>query len=159
MGLNKSKLRIYKHDFDKITSENSKNWQLLIFWIIVFEIMSSILEFIFFASSASFVPRISSAVVNEIIIGVFISLFVWSCIYNLVHWNKRDFFVLILVGLIDLYLLITKDLTFEFLVHNMEPLHFFQTEMSIALMVVIFIKLIMTYLFYQLYVSLRNIRN
>lgn len=156
---NKDKLKVYKHNFDRITSENSKNWQLLIFWIIFLEITDSILEFILLASSDSFVPIITSPLANELIPGILISIFVWCCIYNLVHWNTRDFLVLILVGMIGLYLLITKDLTFDFLIHNLEPLHFFQTGLSFSLILVLFFKLIILYLFYQLYVSLKKERN
>ena len=151
-----SKLKFYKYNFDKITSENSQNWQLLIFWIILFELLAASFEYLFFTNSHAYVNILPPSLLKEFIIGVTFALFVWACVYNFIFWNKTNFLLLILFSCTGIYFMITNDMTFSFLVHNIEPFHLFQSNMSFALIVVLFIKLIITYLLYQLYVSLKT---
>lgn len=42
---NNSKLKNIKYTFDKISSNNATDWQLALFWIVLFEISAVIFEY------------------------------------------------------------------------------------------------------------------
>lgn len=143
------KLKKLKYNFDKVTSKNSTDWQLAIFWIIVFEICASLFEYTFLQSTQNAINKIPSGISTELIIGSIFTLFLWLCVYNFIFWKKTNLLLLLIFAFTGLYLVITKDVSFQFLLHNLEPIHFFQASFSIALILELFLKLILLYLVFK----------
>lgn len=151
-----NKLLRAKATFDKVTSQNATNWKLVLFWLIIIELISSAFEYIFIGSPFSLENQIPNTVAVEFIVGIMIAGFVWACVYNFIFWNKTNFFYLVLFGMVGLYIIITHDVYFDFLLFNINPLHFLNIEFSFALVIELILKLIMTYLIYQLVISIKN---
>lgn len=127
-----------------------KNSRLLIFLIIILELFASIFEFVFINSNS-----LSSSVQRPFYLEFFISLLVTSYVgfvmYTFIFLSKRNFFISIFSTIVGLYLLITNDFSLSFLMHNIEPTHFFKLEFSIALVFELLIKLLITYIIYKLF--------
>lgn len=150
------KLKKVKYSFDKITSANSTNWQLVIFWIIIFEFIASILEFIYIDKSENYSVHIPHTPLTEFIVASFVTLFVWFCIYNIIFENRENIFKLAFFSMIGMYFIVTNDFTFQFLLQNMNPFHFFDLEFGVIFFIELFFKIIITYLLYQLLISYKN---
>ncbi|MCJ8326180.1 MAG: hypothetical protein MJK08_03675 [Campylobacterales bacterium] len=144
-----------KFIFDYLTSNHSKNWQLIIFWILMFELLASLFDYNFLSNSSSYIPVINHSISTELIISIFFVFFIWISIMNLLFWNLKNFFYTILYGFFFMYIFFTNDVNLSFLFHNIEPIHFFSNSFSLFLCIELFIKVIITYLFYQLFVSLK----
>lgn len=153
---NKQKLKQVKYNFDRITSQNSTNWKLALFWILFFEVVSSLIEFIYVDKSAEYSVHITHTLIIELTLASMVALFVWFCIYNIIFESKRNVFRLAILSVIGAYLIITSDLTLRFLIHNLNPFHFFDYEFGAVFFLELFFKLILAYLIYQLVVSIRN---
>lgn len=149
-------LKKVKYNFDRITSQNSTNWKLVLFWILFFEIVSSIIEFVYVDKSTEYSVHITHTLTTELILASMVSLFVWFCIYNIIFESKRNVFRLAVLSVLGAYLIVTSDLTFQFLIHNLNPFHFFDYEFGVVFFVELFFKLILAYLIYQLIVSVQN---
>lgn len=153
------KLLKIKFLFDSFTSNHSKNWELIIFWIIIFELFASLFDYTFLSNPISFIPILSHSFLTELIISVFFVFFIWISIMNLLFWNLKNFFYTLLYGFFFLYLFFTNDINLSFLFHNIEPLHFFSISFSLFLCIELFIKVIITYLFYQLFKSIKYLKS
>lgn len=149
-----NKVKDIKTKFDKITSNNSKNWELVIFWIISFSIFASIIEYIFVNKKSAIIIHIPTNILNEFFIAILIVGFVWGCIYNLVSFNIKNIFYHTLFGLIGLDFIITQDFNFSFLFYGLLPIDFFNTNFSIVLCIILLFKLLILYLTYQLFICL-----
>ena len=145
-----------KNIFDRITSANSSNWQLVLFWIIIFELFASVFEYTFFDNSISFIVLVSNSIGQEFLISLLFAAFIWFCVYNFIFWNIKNFMLTVLYASFGLYLFYTKDLTLSFLLHNIEPFHFFTSGISFILVFELLIKLIITYLIFQLVKSYKS---
>jgi hypothetical protein len=151
-----SKLRKFKAGFDKITSNHSQNWQLVIFWIIVFEIFASLFEYMFVGNSTAFIIKIQDSIAKEFFIGLYFTIFLWACVYNFIFWNFTNLLWLCLIAITGLYFIITNDLTLNLLLHNLFPVHYLQASFSFVFIIELFFKLIIAYLIYQLIVAFKN---
>jgi len=154
----KKKKNNLKYTFDKITSNHAQDWQLALFWIIIFELFASSFEYIFFTNSHIYVNIIAPSIFKEFIIGMIFTLFMWTCVHNFIFWSKPNLLFSILFGCTGIYLMITNDLTLQFLLHNIEPSHFFQMDISFALIIELLFKVMITYLIYQLIMSVRKLK-
>lgn len=153
---NNTRLKKVKNNFDKITSENATNWKLVLIWIIVFEFVATIVEYLFLDKVSTFSVPIPHTLTSELIVASIVTIFVWFCIYNIIFENKRNIFRLAFFSLIGLYFIVTSDFTLQFLLQNLNPVHFFDLEFGMVFFIELFLKLVITYLFYQLVVSLIN---
>jgi hypothetical protein len=151
-----TKIKKIKENFDKITSNNSQNWQLVVFWIIIFEIFSALFEYLFVGNSTSFIIAIQDSIAKEFFIGVYFTIFLWACVYNFIFWNLTNVLWLCLIAVTGIYFIVTNDLTLNLLMHNFFPVHYLEATFSYALLIELFFKLILTYLIYQLILSLKN---
>lgn len=147
------KLKKFKYNFDKITSQNSQNWKLVLLWIVVFELFSSVLEYLSYEKSFLFISSFPSGFYLEISIALLFTLFLWLCVINIIFFKRSNFLTLILYTCFGIYWIITKDLTFSFLFHNLEPLHFVNEQFTFLLFIELCIKIIILYLLYQLIIS------
>ncbi len=148
-----------KNNFDKITSNNSESWSLALFWIVIFEILATLIEYSFVHQTPSIMLHIPDGVYSEIIIGLIVTVYIWLCVYNLVFWNKSFILFLILFGFIGLYLITTHDFVFDLFINNINIFRLIQSDTGINLIIQLFFKIIIFYLIYQLIKSLRTSKN
>lgn len=151
-----NKFKQLKNRFDGMTSNHSQNWQLVVFWIIIFEIFASMFEYMFVGNSTSYIIKIQDGIAKEFFIGLYFSIFLWACVYNFIFWNKTNVLWLCLIAVTGVYFIITDDLMFNLLIHNFFPIHYLQASFSYAIAIELIFKFIIIYLIYQLILSLRN---
>ena len=149
-------LKKVKHRFDRITSANATNWKLVLFWIFVFEVIATIVEYIYVDKSEQFTVPIPHTFLNELLVACIVTLFVWFCIYNIIFENKKNIFKLAIFSIVGLYFIVTNDFTLQFLAQNLNPYHFFDLEFGVIFFIELFFKFLITYLLYQLFISIRN---
>lgn len=141
--------------FDKITSNNSASWSLALFWIVIFEILATMIEYSFVHQTPDIMMHIPDGVYSEIIIGLIVTIYIWLCMYNLVFWDKTSILYLILFGFIGVYLITTHDFVFDLFIKNINIFRLIQSDTGINLIIQLFFKIIIFYLIYQLIKSLR----
>lgn len=148
------RIKRLKHSFDEITSQHSTNWQLVLFWIIVFELVASIFEYVFIDSSSKLSVHIPHTLFTELTIASIVTLFIWFCIYNIIFESRINILRLSFFAIVGLYFVVTSDFTLAFLMQNLNPLHFFDYDFGVVFFIELFFKLLITYLIYQLIVSI-----
>ncbi len=148
-----------KNNFDKITSNNSASWSLALFWIVIFEILATLIEYSFVHQTPAVMLHIPNGIFSEIIIGLMVTVYIWLCVYNLVFWNKSSILYLILFGFIGIYLIITHDFVFDLFVDNINVFRLIQSDTGINLIIQLFFKIIIFYLIFQVVKSLRTSKN
>lgn len=151
-----SKLKNVKYNFDKITSANSTNWKLILIWIVVFEIIASLIEFLNIENASNFTVKIEHTLATELILGSVVTLFVWFCVYNIIFENRKYITRLLFIGILGSYFILTGDFTLGFLLQNMNPFHFFDLEFGFLFIIELIFKFIIIYLLYQFAKTLRN---
>lgn len=144
-----------KNNFDKITSNNSASWSLALFWIVLFEILATLIEYSFVHQTPTAMMHIPDGIYSEIIIGLIVTVYIWLCVYNLVFWNKSSILYLILFGFIGIYMITTHDYFLDFLINNINIFRLIQSDIGINLIIQLFFKLIIFYLIFQVVKSLR----
>jgi len=152
----KENMKKFKDTFDKITSQNSTNWQLLLFWLIVVELFASIIEYLFLSNVNTSSVKIPHTIYTEIIVAIFVTSYVWFFIYNIINGTKRTLMKFMFFSVIGLYFIVTNDFTLNFLMQNLNPLHFFDLEFGFVFFVEVFLKLLMAYLVYQVFITIKN---
>ncbi|PLY08836.1 MAG: hypothetical protein C0625_01335 [Arcobacter sp.] len=153
---NKLRLKKAKHNFDKITSQNSTDWKLVLFWIIVFEFIASVIEFLYVDKSDTYSISVPHTLFTEAIVALFVTLYVWFFIYNIIFENRKNIFRLAIFSMIGLYFIITNDFTLQFLLQNLNPFHFFDFNFGVVFFIELFFKLLIAYLLFQLIISIKN---
>jgi uncharacterized membrane protein len=153
---NKKTLKKAKHNSDKITSQNATDWKLFLFWILFFEVIASVIEFLYVEKSISYSVPIPHTIVTELLVACTVTAFVWFCIYNIIFENKNNIFKLATFSIVGIYFVITNDFTLQFLMLNLNPFHFFDLDFGVVFFIELFFKLIITYLLYQLLISFKN---
>ena len=145
-----------KNNFDKLTSNNSASWSLALFWIVIFEILATLIEYYFVHQTPSTMIQIPDGIYSEIIIGIIVTIYIWLCVYNLIFWDKSSILYLVLFGFIGLYLITTHDFVFDLFIDNINIFRLIQSDTGINLIIQLFFKIIIFYLIYQLIKSLRT---
>lgn len=152
-------LKKYLFIFDKYTSRNGQDWLLALTWIFIFEIISTILEYEYLDIAQNYVYHLPDGIFKESIIALFLVFFVWYIVYSLIYMKRHQFFFLGIYTILVGYLLITHDITFNLLVHNLINPFEFEFEFnsfSFYILLQLFIKIIITYLLFKLYISVKN---
>lgn len=157
--MDREKLKKVKYGFDKITSQNSTNWKLVLFWIFLLEIAASLIEFLSIDKSVEYSVAVSNTWTTQVLVGLAVTIFVWFCIYNIVHDDTKNRFRLLILTLIGLYFVVTNDFTLQFLLNNLNPMHFFELDFGGILILELLFKLIILYLIYQLILSTKKSKN
>lgn len=145
-----------KYKFDKLTSNNGKSWLLALNWILFLEFLSSIIEFHFLDISKNYIEYIPEGLYKELSIAFMIVLFIWYSVYSFISLKKESFFIFTLYSSICLYLLITNDLSFNLLLHNLNLFEIIESGFSFYLFVQLLIKIIILYLIFKMFISFRN---
>ncbi|WP_321314217.1 hypothetical protein [Halarcobacter sp.] len=154
--MDRDKLKKVKLGFDKITSNNFTNWKLVLFWIFFFEVIAAIFEFIFVDKYVEYSVSIPHTLTTEILVGLIVTAFVWYCIYNIIFDDPKSKFRLLILTLVGLYFIVTNDFSLQFLLNNLNPLHFLELDFGGVLILELLLKLIILYLIYQLIVSTKK---
>lgn len=152
------RLKHYLNRFDKITSNNGNDWILALTWIMILEFISSILEFQYLDVAQSYVYHIQDGILKELFISALFVLFIWFCVYSIVFMYRKQFLTLALYGSICAYLSITHDITFNLLIHNLNPQELFIDGFGLYMVIQIILKAIITYLFIKMLFSIKNTR-
>jgi hypothetical protein len=157
-NLNKTSitLKSLKNNFDTITSNNGKDWFLALIWILVFEFISSILEYEFLDKAKYYIEPLSNGLAKEFFIAFLIVVFIWYSIYNFIFMRKNQFFILTLYTSICVYLLITNDITFNLFLHNLNPLEVIIDGFGFYMIFQIILKFLMLYLIYKMLLAVKN---
>ena len=148
--------RSYLNHFDKITSNNGTDWLLAFIWILVLQFISTILEYEFLDVAESYIFHIEEGVFKELFISAIFVLFIWYCVYSIVFMYRKQFVTLALYGSICMYLTITHDITFNLLLHNLNPFELFIDGFGFYMMTQITLKIIITYLFIKMLFTIKN---
>ena len=151
-----SKIKSLKHRFDKLTSNHSQSWSLVLFWIILFEISATLIEYHFIHNQPQIVYALPNGTYTEILIALILTLYIWMCIYNLIFWNKSSILYLILIGFVGIYLIDTHDYAFDLFLHNLNPFVVLESGFGMNFIFQLIFKFIIFYLIYQLIKSLRT---
>ncbi|AXX94228.1 MULTISPECIES: hypothetical protein [Arcobacter] len=145
-----------KSKFDLITSENGKNWLLALNWILVLEFLSSIIEYEFLDKSEKYIEHIPDGIFKELLVALMVVFFVWYTVYNFIFMKKEQFLLLSLYLSICLYLLVTHDLSFNLLLHNLNIFELIENGFGFYLIVQISLKIIILYLIYKMIIAIKN---
>lgn len=155
--LTKSKSALYK--FDKITSNNGKDRILILIWILIFEFTSTVLEYEYLDISEKYIFHMQDGLMKEMLITLLFVLFIWYSVYSIVFMYRKQFITLTLYGLVCVYLVITHDITFNLLIHNLNPGSLLEDGFGFYLFIQVFLKLIITYLVIKIFISFKKQKN
>lgn len=153
---NLNSLKSFLNKFDKITSNNGKDAQLAFIWILIFEFTSTIFEYEYLAISEQYIFHMKDGLTKELLIALLFVLFIWYCVYSIVFMYRKQFITLALYGSLCIYLVITHDITFNLLMHNLNPSTLITNGISFYLFVQLFLKLIITYLLIKMFISIKK---
>lgn len=155
---NTSSLKKAFYFFNKITSNHGTDWLLALTWVVVFELISSIFEYIYLDVAHNYIYHIPESLFKEFLIAILLVGFIWFCVTSIVYMHRNQIFYLTFYFILGSYLVITHDITFNLLVHNiLNPFEF--SQFGIYIIIQLFIKVINTYLLYMTYVAIKNKKN
>ncbi|MGA1932004.1 hypothetical protein ACH5BF_04715 [Arcobacter sp. YIC-464] len=147
----------FLYQFDKITSKNGTDWFLALTWIFIFEIISSIIEYKYLDYSRTYVIDIQAGVLKELLIASFVSFFVWHFVYSIIEMQKNQFYFLAMYVALIFYFVITNDMTFNLLFHNIiNPFEYEINGFTPYTIVQLFIKVIMVYLLFKMFKGFKH---
>ena len=150
------KIKVYKDNFDKITSNNGKDWLLAFIWIVIIELFSAILEYEFLDIAKSYIFYMQESIYKELLISIIFVSFIWYCVNSIVFMYRKQFVILALYGSICIYLVITHDLTFNLLMHNLNPFEIGIDGFGFYMFFQLTLKFIIAYLFIKMFISIKN---
>ncbi|BAK72405.1 MAG: hypothetical protein RBQ84_02510 [Arcobacter sp.] len=153
---NNSIYKNLKYKFDLITSNGGKSWLLALNWILVLEFLSSIIEYEFLDISKKYIEYVPDGLLKELLVALMIVLFIWYSIYNFIFMKKEQFFVFTLYLSVCFYLLVTHDLSFNLLFHNLNILEILKDGFGFYVIIQILLKVIIFYLIYKMIIALKN---
>ena len=145
-----------KYKVDLITSENGKNWLLALNWILVLEFFSSFIEYEFLDVAKGYIEYIPNGVFKELLIAILIVLFIWYSIYNFIFMQKQKFLTFTLYVSICSYLLSTRDMSFNLLLHNLNIFEVTLGGFGFYMISQLLLKFIIFYLIYKMLIAFRN---
>lgn len=153
---NTSLYKKIKYKFDLITSNDGTNWLLALNWILVLEFLSAILEYQFLDIARKFVIHIPNGFEKELLIAIMIVLFIWYSIYNFIFMKKEQFFIFTLYLSVCVYLLITNDLSFNLLAHNLNIFEITIDGFGFYMFFQLILKFIIFYLIFKMIIAIKN---
>lgn len=151
-----NKLKVYKYNFDKITSNNGKDWLLAFIWIIIIELFSTILEYEYLDVAKSYIFFMQESIYKELLISVIFVSFLWYCVNSIIFMYRKQFIIVALYGSICIYLAITHDITFNLLIHNLNPLEATIDGFGFYMIFQVILKFIIAYLFIKMFFAIKN---
>ena len=153
---NKTKLQKYLYYFDKYTSRNQSDPFLAFIWILFIGFLTSILEFEFINTSQNYIIYLTKGLFKEVFISLFVVLLVWAWIINLVFMRRDICYYVVIYTCCCLYLFATHDISFSLFLHNLNPFEIFIDGFGFYMIVQLLLKLIMVYLIYKMFLSIKN---
>ena len=98
----------------------------------------------------------SSGIAKELSIAILLVLFIWYSVYNFIYMHKQKFFMFTLYISVCIYLLITNDISFNLLLHNLNPLELLIDGIGLYVFIHLLLKLTILYLLYKMLISFKN---
>ena len=151
-----SRSKSFLDKFDKITSNNGKDYLLALIWIFILEFTSTVLEYEYLDISEQYIFHMEDGFIKEIFIALLFVLFIWFCVYSIVFMYRKQFINLALYGSLCIYLLITHDITLNLLIHNLNPNSLISSGFSFYLLIQLLLKSVITYLVIKILISVKN---
>ena len=145
-----------KYKFDLITSDDGKNWLLALNWILLLELISSVIEYQFLDIAKTYIEYIPDGIYKELTIAMFIVLFTWYSIYNFIFMRRNQFFIFTLYISVCIYLLFTHDMSFNLLLHNLNIFEVTLEGFGFYVLIQILLKFIILYLLYKMLIVIKN---
>lgn len=130
------------------------DWEFVLFWIICFELLASIVEYATLSNSSEYVEFMPDSVLKEFIIALMVVAFVCMAIYNLIFVTRTTIIFLIGYSMIGIYLLVTGDYTLNFIFHNINIIEIFTQDPLFVSIIQFFFKVILIYLTFRLYIAI-----
>ena len=155
-NISSNKFKIYLNKFDKITSNNGTDWMLAFIWIVIIELFSTILEYEYLDVAKSYVFYMQESIYKELLISAIFVSFIWYVVNSIIFMYRKQFIILALYGSICIYLAITHDLTFNLLLHNLNPFELAIDGFGFYMIFQITLKLIIIYLFIKMFWAIKN---
>ena len=155
-NLSANKFKNYLNKFDKVTSNNEKDWVLAFIWIVILELFSSILEFIYLDVGKSYIFHLEDSIYKELLISAIFVSFVWYLVSSIIFMYRKQFVVLSLYGSICIYLAITHDLTFNLLLHNLNPFELGIDGFGFYMIFQVLLKIVIIYLLIKMFSAIKN---
>lgn len=152
-------LKGLKYKFDSITSNNGRSWLLALNWIFLLELLSSIIEYRYLDIGKAYIEHIPDGIFKELFIAILIVLFIWYSIYNFIFMKLQEFFIFTLYVSVCIYLLITDDVSFNLLFHNLNIFEITLDGFGFYMIVQLTLKFITFYLIYKMLVAIKNRNN
>lgn len=157
---NTSSLRKVFYFFNKLTSNHGTDWLLALTWVVIFELISSILEYSYLDVAQNYIYHIPESLFKEFLIAILLVGFIWFSVTSIVFMQRNQLFYLTFYFILGSYLVITHDITFNLLAHNIiNPFEFEFNQFGLYIIIQLFIKVINTYLLYMTYISIKNKKN
>ena len=155
-NISSNKFKIYLNKFDKITSNNGTDWMLAFIWIVIIELFSTILEYEYLDVAKSYVFYMQESIYKELLISAIFVSFIWYVVNSIIFMYRKQFIILALYGSICIYLAITHDLTFNLLLHNLNPFELAIDGFGFYMIFQVTLKLIIIYLFIKMFWAIKN---
>ena len=136
--------------FHEWSSEHSQNWILVLFWILVFSMGYSLMNY-------SLSCDIRENTLSSIIISFLFIFNAFPLIIENIHENKelKKFFLAFVFLIIGIYVYITNDLLLEMPAKAINPFSLMDSTYEINGLELMF-KVVIAYLIYQLIISVRQ---
>ena len=155
-NLSRNKFKNYLNKFDKVTSNNGKDWVLAFIWIVILELFSSILEYLYLDVGKSYIFYMEESIFKELLISTIFVSFVWYLVNSIIFMYRKQFVILSLYGSVCIYLAITHDLTFNLLLHNLNPFELGIDGFGFYMIFQVLLKIVIIYLLIKMFSAIKT---
>jgi len=155
-NLSANKFKNYLNKFDKVTSNNGKDWVLAFIWIVILELFSSILEYIYLDVGKAYIFYMEESIFKELLISAIFVSFVWYLVSSIIFMYRKQFVILSLYGSVCIYLAITHDLTFNLLLHNLNPFELGIDGFGFYMIFQVLLKIVIIYLLIKMFSAIKT---
>ena len=155
-NLSANKFKNYLNKFDKVTSNNGKDWVLAFIWIVILELFSSILEYIYLDVGKAYIFYMEESIFKELLISAIFVSFVWYLVSSIIFMYRKQFVILSLYGSVCIYLAITHDLTFNLLLHNLNPFESGIDGFGFYMIFQVLLKIVIIYLLIKMFLAIKT---
>ena len=155
-NLSTNRFKTYLNKFDKVTSNNGKDWVLAFIWIVILELFSSILEYIYLDVGKAYIFYMEESIFKELLISAIFVSFVWYLVSSIIFMYRKQFVILSLYGSVCIYLAITHDLTFNLLLHNLNPFELGIDGFGFYMIFQVLLKIVIIYLLIKMFSAIKT---
>ncbi|APW64859.1 hypothetical protein LPB137_02855 [Poseidonibacter parvus] len=125
-------------------------------WIVILELFSSILEYIYLDVGKAYVFHMEESIFKELLISAIFVSFVWYLVSSIIFMYRKQFVILSLYGSVCIYLAITHDLTFNLLLHNLNPFELGIDGFGFYMIFQVLLKIVIIYLLIKMFLAIKT---